>query len=231
MSIAQRRMKLLDVIKKEKNIQLVDVAEMFNVSSMTIRRDLQLFERQGLITLTHGGASINEGMELEKSFVDKLNTDMLIKSEIAKEAASYIKNGDTIVLDCGTTTLQILKYIGEKKLRIFTNSYPAVQYLSGNKKVELLMAPGEYDDVSAGVFGPYTINFFSEVLADKVFMGTHGFDDELGASVPEIVDAQTKKALLKSGKQKYLLFEKSKIGKVYQSGFAKPGDFNKIIKK
>ncbi|ONI40848.1 hypothetical protein AN639_04270 [Candidatus Epulonipiscium fishelsonii] len=229
MSIAERRMKLFDIIKTEKTIQLNKIADLFCVSSMTIRRDLQFLERQGLVILTHGGAILNEVTEIEPSFVDKLKNNIQSKNEIAEEAASYINNGDTIILDCGTTVLQMLKYIQHKKIRLFTNSYPVCQHLIGNNKIEIFMAPGQYSELSAGFFGLYTINFFNELYVDKVFIGTHGFDYEYGASVPDMLDAQTKKSLLRAGKQKYLLFEETKVGNIYQNIFATEIEFNKII--
>ena len=231
MSIAQRRIELMRIIQERKYISINDLAKHFDVSSMTIRRDLSLFEAQGAIILTHGSVSINTDFHIEPSFNEKIGKQKSIKEEIAAIAAKEVQDGDTIILDCGTTTLQMVKYLHDKKITIITNSYPIVQYLSGNSKIKLIMAPGIYSEISHGFFGDLTIHFFNQFHVDKVFMATHGYDQEIGASVPDLQDAQTKKALLKAAKKKYLLYTKDKNNKVYHHIFSIPKEFDKIICK
>ncbi len=228
MSIAQRRIELFKIVKERKHISVNELAEHFEVSGMTIRRDLSKFESQGLIIMTHGSVSLNSERDSEPTFNEKLGISLEAKDKIARRAAELVKDGDTIILGCGTTVLQMVKYLQNKKLTIFTNSYPVVQYFIGNPKITLYMAPGKYLEVSAGFFGEFTINFFKDVKVDKVFVGTHGYDQGL-ASVPLIENAQTKKAILKSGKKKYLLFEKSKEKQVYTGIFGSSEDFDMII--
>ncbi len=229
MSIAERRIELLKIIKEKKHISVNELSKHFNVSGMTIRRDLSKFEAQGTIIMTHGSVSLNSDLYSEPTFREKLGKQIGKKDEIAKIAASYVNDGDTIILDCGTTVLQMIKYLQDKKITIFTNSYPVVQHLSGNSKITLYMAPGKYSEISAGFFGTLTINFFQQIHVDKVFMGTHGYNDIVGASVPEIEDAQTKKALLHAAQHKFLLFEEEKRGAIYTGIFGKQEDFDMII--
>ncbi len=229
MSIAERRIALLKIIKERKHISVNELAEHFDVSSMTIRRDLSKFEAQGTIVMTHGSVSLNTDMYVEPSFSEKLGKQLDTKEKIAKRAASLVNDGDTIILDCGTTVLQMLKYLQDKKITIFTNSYPVVQHLSGNTKITLYMAPGKYSEISAGFFGEMTIHFFNQIHCDKVFMATHGYDDKYGASVPEVEDAQTKKALMQAASTKYLLFEDEKRDTIYTGIFGKKEEFDLLI--
>ncbi len=228
MSIAQRRIDILQYIKQHKQCNVKELTKHFQVSSMTIRRDLQLFENQGLIYQTHGSVFINEAMK-EESFQEKLHHKLDVKETIAKKAAALVNDGDTIIIDCGSTTLQMLKYLQNKKITIFTNSYPVVQYVSGLSNITLYMAPGKYSEVSSGFFGAMTIHFFSQIQADKVFMGTYGFDGKIGASVPNMDDAQTKIALLNAGNKKFLLVDQSKKKTNYTGVFAKLDAFDSII--
>ncbi len=231
MNLAQRRIELFRIIQEKKYVTVNELAEYFNVSGMTIRRDLAKFEAQGSIVLTHGSVNLNSDIRTEPSFSEKLGKEVNVKDKIAKRAAAEVRDGDTIILDCGTTVLQMVKYLQDKKITIFTNSYPVIQHLSGNPKITLYMAPGKYSEISAGVFGEMTIHFFGQINADKVFMGTHGFDEKVGATVPDIEDAQTKKALINAGNKKYLLYEKSKDNKRYTGIFATRDDFDLIIKQ
>lgn len=229
MNITERRITLLKIIKEKQYVSINELSDMLQVSSMTIRRDLQLYENQGMIIISHGTISMNEDLNYEPSFQEKLGTKMGSKEKIAKIAAGYVKDGDVIILDCGTTVLQMMKYLQDKKITIVTNSYPVVQLVGANSKITLYMAPGKYSDVSAGFFGETTINYYHQLKADKVFMGTHGYDENRGASVPTLEDANTKKAILEAANKKYLLFEEGKKNTSCMALFASPEDFTEII--
>ena len=229
MNATKRRMELFATLQAEGSVSVNDLADRFGVTAMTIRRDFALFEQQGLITTNYGGATIKQGAGIEPSFSLKQGQMRSAKQRIAQEAASYIQNGDTVLLDCGSTTLEILHYLERKKIKLITNSWPAVSALHGNPHVELYLAPGRYDEVSAGVMGAMTIEFFQRFHADIVFMGTQGFCPEQGATVPDLTDASVKEALLKQGKRKVLLVDRSKLGQVFLARFATADQFDAII--
>ena len=229
MNATQRRMELFALLQREGSVSVRDLAARFGVTAMTIRRDLSLFEWQGLITTNYGGAVLKRGTGIEPSFAFKRGQKMEAKQRIAQKAAAYISDGDTVILDCGTTTLELLHYIGRKKITLITNSWPAVSYLHGNPHVKLYLAPGKYDTVSAGAICSMTIAFFQAFHADIVFMGTHGFCPDYGATVPDPMDASVKSALLKQGKMKLLLADSSKMGQICFSQYALPDQFDTLI--
>lgn len=229
MNSTQRRMAIFEFLMENGSAEVNDLSERFGVTTMTIRRDLSLFERQGLITTNYGGAILKQGAGIEPSFALKQGQMAEVKQRIAKRAAEYINDGDSIILDCGTTTLEVLKYIDKKKITVITNSWPAVNYLHGNSRVNLYLAPGKYEEISAGVISPMTIEFYQKFHADIVFVSTQGFSPEYGATVPDPADASVKEALLQSGKKKLLLVDSSKIGKKFLSKHAYPAQFDSII--
>ena len=202
---AKRRMEIFSILQKDRSVKVMDLAETFSVSLMTIRRDLALFEKQGLITTNYGGAYLNSKSAIEPSFSLKSSQMTDKKQLIGYNAAKLVEDGDTIIIDCGTTTLQMAKYLQDKKLTVITNSWPVVNYLGNNSKIRLILAPGEYNDVSAGAISDLTINFFTNFHVDKVFMGSHGCGIKSVATVPEIMDANVKRSLLHAAKQKILL--------------------------
>ena len=229
MNATKRRMELFALLQAEGNVSVQDLTERFGVTAMTIRRDFALFEKQGLISTNYGGATLKQGAGIEPSFSLKRGQMTEAKQRIAQEAASYIQNGDTVLLDCGSTTLEILHYLERKKITLITNSWPAVSALHGNPHVELYLAPGKYDEVSAGVMGAMTIEFFQRFHADIVFMSTQGFCPDHGATVPDLTDASVKEALLKQGKRKVLLADSSKIGQQFLARWATGDAFDAIV--
>ena len=146
MNSTKRRMEIFNILQKEQSVKVLDLAEIFEVSLMTIRRDLALFEKQGLITTNYGGAYLNSKSAIEPSFSLKSSQMTDKKQLIGYEAAKLVEEGDTIIVDCGTTTLQMVKYIQDKKLTVITNSWPVVNYLGNNPKIKLILAPGEYNE-------------------------------------------------------------------------------------
>jgi len=222
-------MELYQILQTQGSAEVSDMADHFQVSTMTIRRDFAKFERQGLVTTNYGGAHLNKGSGIEPSFSLKQGQMADAKQHIAKAAAELINDGDSIILDCGTTTLEILKYLYKKRLTIITNSWPAVGYLHGNSRVKLILAPGEYDELSAGVVSSMTAEFYQKFHADIVFVSTQGFSPEHGATVPDTTDASVKQSLLQSGDKKVLLADSSKIGKKYLARHASANQFDVII--
>lgn len=154
---------------------------------------------------------------------------MNCKSAIAKEAARFVQDGDSILIDCGTTTLQLCRFIQDKRITVITNSWPAVSYLQANPKIKLILAPGIYSSTSNGVISAMTIDFFHQFQADKVFVGSQGFDLKEGATVPDMEDCQVKRALIKSGRKKFLMIDHEKFNTHYLCRHAAASEFDVII--
>ena len=229
MNAIQRRIELFNILQTDGSVEVSAMAARFNVSTMTIRRDLSSLERQHLITTNYGGAYLNRGSSIEPSFSLKQGQMDEQKQLIARAAANMIQDGDAVILDCGTTTIAVLKYIKKKNITIITNSWPAIGYLQGNPMVKLILAPGEYSDVSAGVISSTTIEFFMNLHADIAFVSTQGFDPLFGATVPDLTDANVKQSLTNSADRKVLLMDSSKVGIKCFARHAAPRDFDVII--
>lgn len=229
MNATERRMEIHRLLKEQASVEVNDLAERFGVSGMTIRRDLAAFEKQGLVTTAYGGAYLNREVAGEPSFSVKSGQRIHAKQCIAREAARHIREGESILVDCGTTTLQLARFIQDMKLTVITNSWALVGWLGSSSRTKLILLPGEYDEVSAGVFGESTINFLRGIHADSVFIGTHGWDLQSGATVPTLADAEVKKALLRAAKRAFLLADSGKFGETHLAQHADLTDFEGII--
>ena len=228
MNVTERRMQIFDLLKKNETVGINELAERFQVSTMTIRRDLQMFERQGLLQTNCGEAYLIKQLVHEPSFAVKSEQNILQKQNIGYQAAQFVEDGDTIILDCGTTPLQMLSFLGGKRVTVITNSWPSAHFIAGNAKIKLIFAPGEYYEVSAGMTGPLTVEFFGRIHADKVFMGAHGFSVENGVTEPYI-EYNSKKALMAAGKEHFLLVDSTKYEKTFLMKYADLEEFEHII--
>lgn len=231
MSPVERRTILYNRLQADGKVNLNQIAAELNVSSMTIRRDLKLFVDQGIVTISAGTAHLIDGsssVTLVRSEGEPIVQDTQ-KQAIGRAAADHVEDGDTIIVDCGTTTLQLLRYLGNKSVTIITNSIPVAGIVGNNPNVKIIYAPGEYTADSNGIVGPLTVDFFHTLRADKAFIGAHGFDAQGGVNEPVLGDATAKRAMLDSARESYLMADSSKYGNVHLMALSRLSDFSCVI--
>ncbi len=222
-------MSIYAILQQDKKVVVNELAEKFGVTKMTIRRDLSFFEKQGIVKTTYGGAYLTSGASVEPSFQLKSVQMVDDKHLIGRKAAELVEDGDTIIIDCGTTLLALAQSIFDKKIMVITNSVPVVNLLKGRKNIKLIVAPGEYEDDTQGMISFSTAEFFSTIHADKVFISTQGINSHGELTVPKMTDAHVKRALLRAGRQKILLADKSKFDQTFLAGHARLDDFDVVI--
>lgn len=229
MNTVQRRYEIYERIKKQKTVDVNELSNLYNVSSMTIRRDLTTLENQGLVTKTYGGASLNESKSNEPAFSIKAGISQVDKKKIAASASQLIQDGDSIYIDCGTTSLELFKRILHKRITIITNFWKVLAYVDQFTKAKIIMAPGAYNPVTQDAMSEITIEFLKDYYFDKVFISSLGVDLEFGASIPNMTDALVKKELLKVSNYKVLLADHTKFDQKYMSKIADLKEFDCII--
>ncbi len=229
MNPAERRIKLFDKLTKDKFINVNEIAKEFNVSTMTIRRDLARLEKQGIVTTNYGGATFNEGVSTEPSFHVKEGYSQQSKVKIAYEASLLVNDGDSVFIDCGTTTREMIPFITNKKITIISNSWRIIPEIHDFSKIKVIMTPGEYDPVSEGTLSATTIDFLKNYSIDKAFISTQGVDMDFGVSVPTDIDAKVKKAIMNCAKYKILLADHTKWQETYLARHGKLEDFDVIL--
>ena len=229
MNTTQRRYEIYEKLKKDKTVQVNELAKVYAVSLMTIRRDLDMLENQGLATKSYGGATLNESISTEPAFEIKEGISQSDKKEIAIFASTLIHDKDSIYLDCGTTCLELFKRIHHKKITIFTNFWKILQYVDRNTKAKIIMAPGTYNPITQAALSESTIQFFQNYYIDKAFISVLGIDLDYGVSIPSMSDALVKKAILASSNKKICMADHIKFNKKYMSKIANIDDFDMII--
>ncbi len=223
---SQRRDKILELLKEDGSAKVQDLARLFKVTEVTIRQDLDKLEKNGLIIKEHGGAFL-------KSITDQVNSlslaqqDNLEKKErIAEKCLEFIENGDTIILDSGSTTTEIAKKLkGRRNLTVITNALNIALLLGAEPGIEVIMTGGEFKPPTLSLTGQKAADFFEGINVQKLFLATAGLSLKSGLTYPSISDLVVKKAMIDAAETTYLVADSSKFRK---SAFASLGALSLI---
>lgn len=206
----ERKVEILQLIESGKPVKVGDLSQRFEVSESTIRRDLQELENSRLIQRTHGGA-ISVQSSFEMSYQEKEIHFYEEKQKIAKAAAELVKDGETVFLDTGTTTLQIASALRGKAITVATNSMDIAQVFADDPKVEVVLLGGTLRKSIRSLVGYLTNEMLSLLHFDKVFLAANAVDPEQGVTTPNLAEAETKRHMVRAGKEVILVVDHSKI--------------------
>ena len=210
----KRQEKIAEILKEKSSIKVSKLSNIFNVSESTIRRDLQDMEQNGLLTRTHGGAIPVKKTNFEPTFEEKEDRKHYEKADIGGGATSLIENNDTIILDSGTTTLEIAKNIKAKNVTVITNSLDIALELSNKEDIELIIAGGTLRKVTRAMVGYLTEATLRNFRVDKAFIGANGISVEEGITTPNFTEAQSKKAMMNVANKVFVVADSSKFNEV-----------------
>lgn len=210
----ERRTEITNYLKEHGRVVVEELAEKLNVSTMTIRRDLQILEEEGFVTRTYGGAVLKEQLIKEVPYKEKAITNIESKIKIAKYASALVEEGHTIILDSGTTNMEIAKEIADiKNINVITNDVMIAAFLYQYENIKVYCCGGLIQKNTGTIIGSYAKDFFQDIFADIVFMGASAVDVEYGITTPSIEKAKLKQMMLKAGEKKVLVTDSSKFGK------------------
>ena len=230
MKTAPRRQQILNLLEETGSLDVGDLADRFAVSVVTIRKDLDDLERQGLLQRTFGGAVFSHRSRFNRSFLERASQHLREKRAIAAAALEYIKDGDTIILDAGTTTLALAQLLKQhvKSAFIITCSVPVALEVS-SAGYDILLLGGMIRNKSLALLGRETLWMLDRYRADKAFLGSSGFTIEKGHTTPNPEDAQIKEAIMRVSLEKYVLVDSSKFGDQCLTRFANLRDVDLTI--
>lgn len=223
MLYAERKRKILEYIHQKPSVTVTELSEIFSVSGVTIRKVLNELSKEGKIERTHGGAlniSPSQHEEIE-SAKEVVNSDF--KSEIAEKTLRFIIPGDSIIIDAGSTTLELAKKIVENQiynLTIITNAFNIAEIFRENNKYNLIFLGGQYRQGILSCVGPLTLSTLNTLHADKCFLGANGISLEFGFTTPNILEAEVKKAMIRNSSESFMLADSTKISNVFLSKIA-----------
>lgn len=216
---SERQEQICSLLQEQGDLSVVDLAEHFGVSEMTIRRDLKALAALGLIQREHGRALYPQTSPSQAHFQARLGEAEREKTLIGRLAAELVSEGDSIILDAGTTTLTLAQAL-TKKCVVITNSLPIAGILGSRSEMTVLITGGEVRETSKALVGPITRANFTGLNADKLFLATTGASIERGLSTDNMLESEVKQEMLKAAKQVILVAHSGKIGQVYYHTFA-----------
>lgn len=227
----ERRKNIVKILEIKKRASVNELSDEFDVSRATIRRDLSELEKNGFLRRTHGGAILSGSSKLEPSFEEKEDRFAGEKIAIGKKAAEIIKDGDTIYLDAGTTTRQIIEFLKTKKnLTIVTNALHIIKKIKEiNLNCELVVVGGNFKWTTEAMIGPMAEDFLQDLRVDKAFVGANGFNIKDGATTPDPKEGKMKEIALDIAAENFLIFDQSKWEEVYFYRFAETNQVDFII--
>lgn len=233
MLASQRRSAIAELVHRDGAVRISELVERLGVSEMTIRRDIDRLSSEGVVERVHGGAVAHEESRRseEPGFAAKSLLQQAEKQAIAAAAAELVAPGSAIGISAGTTTIELARrVVAVPGLTIVTNSLPAAQLLheAGGPSRTVILTGGVRTPSDALV-GPIAVTALESLHVDLLFLGSHGVDARAGLTTPNLVEADTNRALLRSGLRVCVLADATKWGVVGLGTFARLDDVDIFI--
>lgn len=212
---AERQHRIADWVRKKGKAEVAELSALFNVSAMTIRRDLTRLSEQGLIDRTHGGAVLQRSTAFEPRYTEKSRAQADLKDRIGVAAASLVEDGETVILDAGSTTMSVARNLkGKRNLTVVTNDLHIA--------IELLPVPTMHVVVTGGtarrdfynLIGLHAEALLRQTNANKLFLGADAVDIQRGISNATWEEVAVKRLMMESAQQVVLVADHTKFGGV-----------------
>jgi len=219
----------MEIINSTGRVRVQDLVRRFNTTSVTIRNDLNDLQKRGLLLRSHGGATKPDSRQYESPFQDRIQAHIEEKRRIGALASTLIQDGETVILDSGTTTDEIAKRVKDRRLQVITNGVNVANELLGSRGVHTIILGGTLRNDSASIVGRSTEEMLSQLSADKLFMGGSGCDPDFGISGANLEEAAVNKAMLRIAREVILVADASKFDKRSVSRIAKFSEVHIVI--
>ncbi len=224
---AERRAILIQKLNATGYVEASELAHQLGVSGITLRRDLEELEQEGLCVRVHGGAiRRDQGVTLELPYEIKKGQNLSEKRRIGEKAAEFVEPGDTIILDAGSTTYALANcLVGKKQIVVVTNDLYIAVKLAANPDIQLICTGGSVRPHVFSLQGSQTESFIRGLRVDKTFLGADAIHPDYTISNVNLDEAPIKQAMVRAAKQVFVLADSTKFQK---TGFAKVCDLADI---
>lgn len=205
-----RQLEILSLLSEKGNVSVEELATKFNVSKMTIRRDLEKLQENNLLQRTHGGALMNRVLLQEMAYNDKREENAEIKQCITRKAVTFLENNKIIYLDAGTTTYELAQKLPNQDLTVITNDIRIAAHLMLSNN-QVIFLGGTIGKETGSVTDVYAQEMLKEFNIDIAFLGTSSVDNEMNLCTPDINRMKMKKIAYESANKSILLVDSSKF--------------------
>ncbi|MFQ6065734.1 MAG: DeoR/GlpR family DNA-binding transcription regulator [bacterium] len=215
MLAAVRQSEIKKLIQDEGSVRVSELSKIFKVSGVTIRRDLEKLEQEEVIKRTHGGAVVLGTDDLMRNLAFRDQAHVEEKRRIGKAAARLVKDGNTIILDGGTTTTEIARNLDNaKNLTVVTNAVNIPLALRNNSEITIIMTGGTLKAPSFSLTGRAAAESINHLNVDKTFLSVQGISLEKGLTNTSVSDLYLKRSIIAAAKEVILVADSSKFGRI-----------------
>ncbi|TPG04461.1 DeoR/GlpR transcriptional regulator [Rhodanobacter glycinis] len=213
--VEERRRLIVDLVEQQGRATVEELATRFGTSTVTIRADLDALARGSAIARSHGGALPVAPTTNDTPLNIKETRWHAQKLRIGQAAAKMIQDGETIILDSGSTTVEIARQIRQMKfesLTVITNALNIAMELTGMPQIRVMMLGGLLRQTSYSLVGPDAEQALAKLSADRLFLGVDGLDPEVGVTTPDPLEAALNALMIRVSRQTIAVLDASKLG-------------------
>lgn len=230
MSASARRGSIRGLLAERGELGIAELAAEFEVSEMTIRRDLEELEARGVARRVRGGVIATVSRSYEPPLAARATQASTAKARIAEVASGYIEYGETAILDVGTTTLALARCLrGRGGLTIVTPSVQAATELAGDPNSRVILTGGIVRPGELSLIGHLAEGTFAQLNCDVLFLGVGGIEAEKGLTEYNLDDTRVKRAAMAAASRKIVLADQSKLGRVCLATIGSLSDVDVLI--
>lgn len=230
MMAEERRLQILQIVRAQGRVRVNELAQLFNTSAVTIRNDLNDLHQRGCVLRSHGGAVAPDTVLRESPLHERLKANSTEKRLIGAVAATMINNGEIIILDSGTTVLEIARQIKNKQnLQVITNGVNIAVELLDAPGIQTFLLGGAVRRDSASIAGRSTEETIEQFSADKLFLGGAGVDIEFGVSGANLEETMVNRAMLRISREIILVADSTKFSKRCMTRIASFSEIDIVI--
>jgi DeoR family transcriptional regulator of aga operon len=214
--VEERHRKILNLLDKQGRVTIDDLVKAFDISAVTGRTDLDGLAKMGALVRCHGGAVKLDGLPAEYPVAYKKTLHQAEKKSIGLAGAKFVKPNQVVILDSGTTTLEVARQLKQQRIRpltVITNALNVAVELSNAPEVSLVVLGGILRQASLAMVGPQSGEALMHLNADQFFLGVDGLDLEIGLTTPGILEAQLAALMMKVSKTVTVVTDASKFGR------------------
>jgi len=226
----ERQQAILRLARDGGRVDVLSLAEEFQVTAETIRRDLKALDRAGLVRRVHGGAIPAGRLDFEPDLTERESTAADEKDRIAKAALAELPADGTVILDAGTTVARLAAALPlESSLTVVTHSLPIAARLADHPGIQLHLVGGRVRHRTRAAVDAWALRAYAEIRADVLFVAANGFSAEHGLTTPDLAEAAVKRAAVAAARRVVLLADSGKHGQEHFARFGGLGDVDLLI--
>ncbi|MGD0878712.1 MAG: DeoR/GlpR family DNA-binding transcription regulator [Anaerolineales bacterium] len=224
MTVYNRRKALLELLRKQSDLHMPELAATLSVSEGTVRNDLNALEAEGQLIRVHGGAVLNGHIHfLDTKYPARFQDNVEAKKIIGRRAVELVSDGDSILLDASSTIYYFAQTLQERRqLRIVTNGIDVARLLAREPTNTVILLGGVINLEGSSITGLFNEQIIQELHIQKAFVSCSGFTIEHGMTEVHLAEAQIKRKAIESANQVIALIDSSKFGKEDLTSFARP---------